>query len=162
MPGNTDLFAPSRPARVSRRSALIALALCAGMLIASAPAAQAATTTAESKMASYINNTRQAAGRKPLRLVSSVNDIARSHSKTMAATGSIFHSNLGYKLRNYNWSVCGENVGMGPSIYGLHKAFMASAPHRANILYRGYERMGIGMVYKNGSYFVTVMFLDYA
>jgi uncharacterized protein YkwD len=154
--------AAPRAMRVRRSSALTVLVLCTGLLIANAPAAHAVTTS-EQKMANYINQTRVNAGRHALRLSSSVSDLARKHSYKMAQAGTIFHtSNLGYSLRNYSWSVAGENVGVGPSMYRLHRAFMNSAPHRSNILYRGFERMGIGVIWKDGMAYITVMFLDYA
>jgi uncharacterized protein YkwD len=41
----------------------------------------------------------------------------------------------------------------------LHLAFMDSAPHRRNILYRAYKYVGIGVVRSGGRMWVTVLFM---
>lgn len=151
-----------RAARVRVRSVAIALSLCAGVLFTSAPPAHAVTSY-EKQVANYINASRRAAGRRPLTLSWAMSDIAHRHSAQMAIRGRIYHTtSLSYALRNLNWSVAGENVGVGPSLWGVHKAFMRSAPHKANILYRSYERMGVGVVWRNGYAWVTVIFADLA
>jgi uncharacterized protein YkwD len=40
-----------------------------------------------------------------------------------------------------------------------HKAFMESPTHRENILFPRYERMGVGIVKRNGEFWVTEMFV---
>ena len=47
---------------------------------------------------------------------------------------------------------------MGYSVLDLHHAFMASAPHRANILDRRMEQVGVGFVSVNGQLWVTEVF----
>jgi hypothetical protein len=42
------------------------------------------------------------------------------------------------------WSDLGENVGVGLSARSVHRAFMASAPHRANILSATFTQVGVG------------------
>ena len=79
----------------------------------------------------------------------------------MASKGTIFHtSNLAYLLRNFSWTWAGENVGMGPTIDTLHRAFMASLHHRQNNLNGRFHRVGVGVVWKNGIAFITVDFLS--
>jgi uncharacterized protein YkwD len=124
-----------------------------------APQASAATYS-EYEMAKLINEARHYYGRYGLKLNWSLSELARKHSWWMAHDGTIFHtSNLAYKLRNFSWSVAGENVGMGPSIVSLHQAFMASPHHRYNNLYSGFKRFGIGCVWKNGIAYITIDFL---
>lgn len=50
---------------------------------------------------------------------------------------------------SYDWSVCGENVALAYSLDQIklvHERWMASKYHRANILNKEYEEIGIGVV----------------
>jgi uncharacterized protein YkwD len=141
-------------------SASILLVACmAGVLSSTAPAAAAASSS-EITMANLINRTRIYHGIPGLKLDAALSNIARGHSLTMARAGFIFHTtSLVSALRSFTWRVAGENVGMGPSILALHNAFQASAPHRANNLYKGYRRFGVGVVWRSGFAFITVQFI---
>jgi uncharacterized protein YkwD len=113
-------------------------------------------------MARLINDARAQYGRRSLRLSQSLSDVARKHSRTMRAAGRIFHTHdLAGALSSYSWDIAGENVGRGPSITGLHKAFMNSPGHRDNVLYRKFRRMGVGAVWRDGTCFITIIFMDY-
>jgi uncharacterized protein YkwD len=77
----------------------------------------------------------------------------------MADAGELFHTgDLAAKLRGLRWSVGGENVGVAPSLDDLQDAFMASKPHRSNILREGYDHTAIGVVQSDGNFWVTVIF----
>jgi uncharacterized protein YkwD len=147
----------------ARRAIICALlfsTLFAGS-VTSAPSASAATTHSERRMQYLINVARQHYGRQNLRLDDGLSALARRHSYWMAKRGYIFHtSDLAGALSNFTWRVAGENVGEGPTIDLLHRAFMNSPHHRDNNLYRGYRRVGIGVVWKGGIAFITVMFLS--
>ena len=56
------------------------------------------------------------------------------------------------------WSKLGENVGRGGTVDSLHKAFMDSAGHKANIL-GDYNYAGIGTASSDGVLYVTVVFM---
>jgi uncharacterized protein YkwD len=108
------------------------------------------------------NASRAHYGRAPLKLSWSLSYIAHQHSAAMAAKQTIFHtSNLGYVIRNYSWTIAGENVGMGPDVWTLERAFMASPLHRANILNSHFRTCGVGVVSRGGTIYVTVIFLGY-
>jgi uncharacterized protein YkwD len=78
----------------------------------------------------------------------------------MAKSGHIYHSScLSCQFSGYNWSVGGENVGVGSNMKSLHLAFMDSTPHRRNVLYRPYKYVGIGAVKSGGRMWVTVLFM---
>ena len=145
-----------------RSSALMSILLGCSFFVtslATAPPAHA-TTTSEYKMAHYVNNSRDSRGFAKLRVSGALSDLARKHSKQMAAAGSIFHTkDLGYTLRSYSWSVAGENVGRGGSLWDIHVAMMNSDGHRANILYRGFKKIGVGVVWSGGRVYVTEMFM---
>ncbi|MBV8929616.1 MAG: hypothetical protein JO152_10875, partial [Mycobacteriaceae bacterium] len=57
-----------------------------------------------------------------------------------------------------NWTTLGENVGVGPDVDGVHRAFMNSPRHRAGILSPRYHSMGIGIAVRNGMVFIAQEF----
>lgn len=89
--------------------------------------------------------------------------IARSWSRNMDERNRLYHrSNLKDRVNavvTREWSALGENVGTGGDVDSLHRAFMDSAPHRANIL-GGYNYVGIGVSKTDGkTIWVTVNFM---
>ena len=112
----------------------------------------------ESEFFSLMNSARASAGLAPLASDSALTAYARSHTATMIASGTIFHSS-GLGSITTGWSRMGENVGMGPTPSIIHQAFMASPGHRANIL-GDYNYAGIGAdTAPDGTIFVTVVFM---
>ena len=108
-----------------------------------------------------INKARAQAHRPGLKYSAALSSIARMHSAQMAKSQSIFHTaNLGYVIRNFRWSLAGENVGMGPGMDALHQAFMASPPHRRNNLEKQFHRIGVGVIWKDGIAYITVEFMS--
>lgn len=121
-----------------------------------AEAASADTMSDEAKFLQLINQDRAANGLGALIWMPQLVDSSRAHSADMAAQGTIFHTaNLG--AIPGNWSMLGENVGMGGSVEALHQAFMNSPHHRDNIL-GDYDHMGIGIVMGGSTIFVTEQF----
>lgn len=104
--------------------------------------------------------------RKDVRLAALASDSAamskaQAWSESMARTGKLEHSGGGSKVSTTGltkWCSVGENVGYGPSLDRIHAAFMASAPHKANILGR-YDRVGVGVAKKGSTYWVTHVFI---
>jgi hypothetical protein len=144
---------------MGKRSVSVGLvaALAAGIIALSAPSASALTST-ESCFLSKHNAERSSAGRKSLANANDLVEIARRHSARMADDNTIYHNkNLPNEVGG-NWYALGENVGMGPSCDSLHNAFMDSPGHRANILDADYNQAGVGVVVKDGTIFVTVVF----
>jgi uncharacterized protein YkwD len=85
---------------------------------------------------------------------------ARKHTWEMVNQEVLHHTPTPkLKKRVTNWSVLGENVGVGGTVDSLHKAFMNSPAHRANILYSSFRHVGVGVVKKSdGRMWVTVIF----
>ncbi len=77
----------------------------------------------------------------------------------MVRKNNLYHT-PSQKLRHRvtRWITLGENVGVGGTVSSLHGAFMGSAVHKDNILYRGYRHVGIGVSKKRGRMWVTVIF----
>jgi cysteine-rich secretory family protein len=112
----------------------------------------------ESRFVSLTNHERSSRGLRTLTVKSDLVAIARRHSERMADDGRIYHNdNLPNEVSG-DWTELGENVGKGPTVDSIHKAFMDSAPHRANILRSSYNQIGIGTVIRNGYIYVTEVF----
>jgi uncharacterized protein YkwD len=111
------------------------------------------------KMLSWVNHSRVEHHVHRLRMVRPVVGLAHDHNLAMARKQRLFHStDLGYKLRSYSWHSWGENVGAGVTPYGLFKAYMASPEHRANMLSKGFDRVGISFVERHGVLWSTLIF----
>lgn len=138
-------------------STLILGALVAGFIAVSAPAASALSSV-ESCFYKATNAERSSRGIKTLALYSDLTANARQHSQDMAEDGTIYHnSRLGSQIGG-NWWALGENVGMGPDCNSIQDAFMASPGHKANIIDKDYNQVGVGVVIKDDTVYVTVVF----
>jgi uncharacterized protein YkwD len=123
------------------------------------PPAQA-TAEERARMLAWINDVRAEHGRKPLDANWKLWRLSRDHSVKMARNGDLYHSrNLSGKLASTNWNTYGENVGVGVEARDLYEAFMRSSGHRANILSRDFDRVGIGFARDGrGILWVTMIF----
>lgn len=139
-------------------SGFILTTLVAGFIAIVAPSASALTSD-ESCFFNATNAERASRGIPKLKLMSDLTTLARSHSKKMAADGTIYHNNnLGNDISGH-WTAAGENVGMGPDCQSVQDAFMASPGHKANILDKDYNQVGVGVAYdSDGTVYVTVDF----
>lgn len=105
----------------------------------------------EESLAQAINRARVANGVPPLRVGPRLQRAARSHSRTMARTGSFAHGNWYRRLRRHGVkaSFVGETIawGVGSSgtAAGIVASWLASPPHRATMLDRGFRRVGVGI-----------------
>lgn len=120
-----------------------------------------AAGASESGFLSKINSTRSANGLAPLSVDGNLRSHARNHTQDMMDANEIFHSTSA-ELRaagGTGWTQVGENVGRGNTVDSLHKAFMDSPSHRANILGE-YNYVGIGTGTKDGVLYVTVVFMQ--
>jgi uncharacterized protein YkwD len=144
-----------------RKTAAVASLLIVAFLAQGlrATAANAATTQRD-VMLSLTNEDRTSHHAAPLVLDDQLSRYAKQHSRDMATTGYLFHTpDLAAKLKGLDWSLGGENVGVGSSLDGLESAFMHSQVHRDNILQKAFDHTAIG-VYRDadGNYWVTVIF----
>ncbi len=145
----------------SRRGALAAillsLALVSGIWTDHARAATAAKP--QRTMLSLTNEDRAAHDRAALAIDLQLSRYATRHSEQMAEKGYLFHTaDLAGKLKGLDWTMGGENVGVGSSLSGLERTFMGSTVHRENILQKGYDHAAIGVVESDGKLWVTVIF----
>lgn len=146
----------------SRRQVALVFLLAATLFatgIVTDPARAGATAPPRGEMFRLTNDDREARDRRALDLDAVLSRYATRHSRAMAERGELFHtSNLAAKLSGLDWSIGGENVGVGGDLESLESAFMASAPHRENILRRGYRDAAVGVVESDGNFWVTVIF----
>src|SRR3954465_9520929 len=112
--------------------------------------AAASTTVSRSgfdaRLLADINRARSAHGIRRLIVVAGTTDVAHGWSCRLAALRARAHTpSLASQLASHgsaNWTAYGENVGMVASTAGadaLFRAYMNSAPHRANILDPDYK-----------------------
>jgi len=122
--------------------------------------AAVADSGTEGEFLAKINATRAASGLGPLKVDGGLRSHARNHTQDMMDAGSIFHSSSGElsSAGGSGWDQIGENVGRGQSTTSLHKAFMASAGHKKNIV-GDYNYVGIGTGSSEGYLYVTVVFM---
>jgi uncharacterized protein YkwD len=127
--------------------------------IATDHARAASAASRKEQMLALTNGARADHGKKALAMDAKLSRYATKHSREMAHAGYLFHTDdLAGKLKGRDWSMGGENVGVGSSLTDLQAAFMASKTHRRNILKGGYDHAAIGVVRSDGELWVTVIF----
>lgn len=130
---------------------LLALIGATGLLLA--PTAHASGGA----FVSMINSARASAGLPALSSRSDLTSVAAAWSRQMAASGTLAHNPaLASQVSGYRY--VGENVGYGPDAATIHRAFMDSPSHRANVLDRDYTQVGVAVVESGGRLWVTEVF----
>jgi uncharacterized protein YkwD len=141
-----------------------ALLLTALLLAGFAPGRSEAVperTGRRMQMLQLTNHDRIQHDRDALDFAGRLSRYAKQHSRAMAEAGYLFHSTadeLRAVLDGYDWSIGGENIGVGGSLETLQEAFMASKPHRQNVLRKEYDHAAFGIVRAGGRIWVTVIF----
>ena len=154
----TEGHAWSRSGKAAAGSLLLVLALLFSGISTDHARAGASTKRLE-RMLTLTNQDRADHGKKALDLDAKLSRYAKRHSREMAEAGDLFHTeDLANKLKDVDWSIAGENVGVGASVSDLQDAFMGSKTHRRNILQRRFHDAAIGIVKSDGTLWVTVIF----
>ena len=116
----------------------------------------------ERELFASVNQARRAQGLSPLRWDESLATAARRHAEVMAEHRSAQHGFEGepslsarVKQAGVHFSWLAENVIQGPSPEFIHEQFMKSPPHRANILDRDMDSIGVGVVEQGGQLFAV-------
>lgn len=143
--------------------------------------ARSAMAALESGVVGRMNALRRAHGLRPLRLNQRLRAAAVFHSRDMGRRGYFEHDSISgtpfwrrierfYPSSGFDAWTVGENLLWGSDTYGAAFAireWMASPPHRQNILSRGWREVGIGAVYfvnapgEYGGRPVTIMTADF-
>src|SRR5436305_14143438 len=116
-----------------RRTARLPFAALVSLLALLTPVAAAADSGTESQFVSATNSARASHGLHGYSVAADLTSVARRWAAHMAAHRQLAH-NPSFTSQVCCWSHVGENVGVGPSVSAIQRAFMASSPHRANIL----------------------------
>lgn len=140
--------------RVCVLSLVTALAVSATTGLVASPAE--AQSSVEARVAERLNATRVRHGLPPLQVRSDLSDYARRHSGAMSSRQALFHTPDFTVL--CCWSAVAENVGVGFTVRGVHRALMRSPAHRANILHPDMRALGVGVVRSGGRIWVTQVF----
>jgi uncharacterized protein YkwD len=143
-----------------RSFATTLIAVLIGTVALLAPGSGQARPSSQSiQLMNLHNHERTIRGIRALTYSSSLSIAAYRHSQLMQSRGRIFHSSTSQLLNLLgSMHAIAENVGVGPTISGLHQAFMLSLLHRRNVLNRAYRYIGVGVVLARGSYWVSVLF----
>jgi uncharacterized protein YkwD len=118
-----------------------------------------------SGMYQALNQDRAANGMPPLTWSPKLQNAGGTWSHQMANANSLYHQNLGALIASsdYNgYNTLGENILVGPggmTAAQMEAAWMASAPHRANITSGNFNIVGIGVYWgPDGRIWATVDF----
>jgi hypothetical protein len=122
-------------------------------------AAHADTVSDEATFVAKINDLRASKGLAPLQANANLVAKARAWSAGMADAGRIWHSTLSDGVTE-DWRKLGENVGMGGSVDGLHKAFVNSPHHYENLVDPAFGYIGVGIVMNGNTIFVSEVFMQ--
>lgn len=158
------------------RRALAAVAVLAVLLlpaVADAWTPNAFAATAERDLRTLTNQARVSAGRSPLRLNATLAATARGRSRDMAVRGYFSHATPEGTMvfdqldtARFCYRLAGENVGYtthpdAVAVAAVQAMFMGSPTHRANIMGKAWESIGIGAFSLDGTKVLyTVVFAD--
>jgi uncharacterized protein YkwD len=132
------------------------------------------SSTSEAQLVRLTNQARASAGLRALKVDSKLTAIARGRSKDMIVRNYFSHTILGtsYNVfhvldtKGYCYRIAGENIGWNNypddvATSTIQRQFMNSSGHRANILGKAWDAIGIG-AYKGptGKKMWTVIFAD--
>lgn len=147
--------------------------VCAAVVLVPAAGAQTRTTTlstGERSLLTAVNEVRAAHGLRALRVDARLTAVARSHSTTLLRRNVFTHGAFASRLARSGarGPAFGENlawgVGSRAAARRIVRDWMASPGHRANVLRRGWTRIGIGA--RNGRFLgyrgATVVTADFA
>ncbi len=179
-PARPDARPDVRPHARRRLSLLVAVAVFASSVgLLATPAitfgwsANAFNSASEQQLLALTNQARASAGRPTLRWDSALASIARWRSKDMIQRDYFSHDIPGggnvfdeMSSRGYCYNLAGENIGWNTypddaATAQIQQMFMGSSGHRANILGKAWDHIGIG-AYKgaDGKKMWTVLFAD--
>jgi uncharacterized protein YkwD len=133
------------------RPTLVAAVIGLLALVSAAPAGSTAlaASATERALLDEVNRVRAAHGLPSLRGDGRLARAARSHTRVMLARKTFAHGNTSARLRRFGvrGRLVGENLAWGAGSYASPAAivqmWLDSASHRANLLRRGFRRIGL-------------------
>lgn len=142
---------PSTRRSTPRLAVVVALVAAFSLLTACLRTEQYSVLTA-------MNGDRSANGLRTLPTQADAQRKAQAWAEKLAREGKLYHSNLpdGIGVR---WCSLGENVGYGPSVSAIEKAYMNSPGHRANILATKWNGVGVGYAVNGKTVYTVQVFI---
>lgn len=118
---------------------------------------------AEYELLNAANKSRELAGVAPLRMDDSLRGAAFAHVRRMIANDRLAHQFAGEpallerigQVSPLKIDRVGENVAYALSTFDVNAALMNSAPHRENLLDRGFNVAGIAAIWSGGKLYVA-------
>ncbi len=124
-------------------------------------------SAAENELLQAANHSRELAGVPPLRMEESLREAARTHARRMVESERLEHRLPGEPslLERIAQVVspdsplkidrAGENIANASCAPGANEALMRSAPHRQNLLDRGFNIAGVAAIWSKGRLYVV-------
>jgi hypothetical protein len=142
--------------------ATLLLAIRMAILIFSAPPVRGQEKGPAKTLFESANRERTAHGLGPLKWSAALAVAAREHAQRMAEQNILSHKLPGEagmaeraSKAGARFSVLAENVAVGGSAESIHKQWMNSPPHRANLLDPQVDSVGIAVAESHGSLFAV-------
>lgn len=128
-----------------------------------AGAASGEDSAAENELLEAANKSRELAGVPPLRMEDSLREAARAHALLMIANDRLEHQFAGERglleriglVSPLKIDRVGENVAFALSGAAVNDVLMHSAPHRENLLDRGFNVAGMAAIWSQGKLYVV-------
>jgi len=120
-------------------------------------------SAAENELLQSANQSRVQAGVPPLRMDESLREAARAHAWRMVESGRLEHQLSGEPslleriadVSPLKMDRAGENIAYATCAVGAHEVLMRSAPHRQNLLDRGFNVAGVAAIWSEGRLYVV-------
>ncbi len=118
---------------------------------------------AENDLLEAANQSRELAGVPPLRMEESLREAARAHARRMVESERLEHRLPGEpslleriaQVSQLRMDRAGENIAYSNCALGANDALMRSAPHRENLLDRGFNIAGVAAIWNKGRLYVV-------
>ncbi len=147
-----------RAAQVAAAILLVAGLTVAPFVVDARPAAAAGGEVND--YLSRINASRAAVGAAPCSWTPSSSGLAQSWAQQLAAMGRLQHASDLSAGVTQSWAELGENIGRGTDTATIYTAFVNSPSHYANIVDPGFTKIGLGVVWSNGTEYTVQRYLQ--
>jgi uncharacterized protein YkwD len=120
-------------------------------------------SAAENELLQAANKSRELAGVPPLRMEESLREAARAHARRMVESERLEHRLPGEpslleriaQVSPLRMDRAGENIADAGCAPGANDVLMRSAPHRENLLDRGFNVAGVAAIWSKGRLYVV-------
>jgi hypothetical protein len=145
--------------RCVRLAGLFVAAAFAALLLLAGPA-HADTVSDQQQFVADINQLRASKGLGALTIDANLTNVALGWAQKMADDGNISHNPSLRDLITSNWYKLGENVGFGPTVDTVFRAFVNSPHHYANLIDPSFTHVGVGVVFRGTTMYTSHEFMQ--